>query len=436
VEIALFHRQRKNSSVKPIKSLKDLTRMVTAAQFLAEEKRQSLLQKMKDFSGLEPSRYESLCVTLIENLVNYCQNLPETTNSYFSHSGGLCDYALNRTEAALSLFNEFMVHERPDSLSEEQKLWQYALFSAALLQGIGKLYIDYRVSLFDASGHSLKPWNPLLESLTQTGTYYDYEFQKESDSAFRCRLNLLIAKELMPMSGFVWIASDPQVLAVWLALLNEDHRSAGTLGAILIRADALAIQRYLNELLIRGHASRGGRLGRASTFAGGAAETLIDKEQAIGVEFLHWLTKSLDEGRIMINKAPLLMVPGGMLMSQEMFQLFVRENPEYKNWQAVQTAFLSLGLHGTGLDGSAVSRFEQDKQMQTGVVFSQYAVGLPASFKVQQTSSGKSESMTAAEFINKTQFNGSTLQKLAASGQWQTPEVEQSSLSPGAKTGV
>ena len=43
----------------------------------------------------------------------------------------------------------------------------------------------------------------------------------------------------MPVSGFAWIASNPQVLAVWLALLNEDQRSAGTLGAILIRADAI-----------------------------------------------------------------------------------------------------------------------------------------------------------------------------------------------------
>ena len=59
---------------------------------------------MRDLSGLEESRYESLCAILIENLVHYCQSLPETTNSYYSQPGGLVDHALNRTEAALSLF--------------------------------------------------------------------------------------------------------------------------------------------------------------------------------------------------------------------------------------------------------------------------------------------------------------------------------------------
>ena len=34
----------------------------------------------------------------------------------------------------------------------------------------------------------------------------------------------------------------------------------------------------------------------------------------MGVEFIQWMIKSLDEGRIMINKAPLFMVPAGMLM--------------------------------------------------------------------------------------------------------------------------
>ncbi len=146
----------------------------------------------------------------------------------------------------------------------------------------------------------------------------------------------------MPASGFAWIASNPEVLAVWLALLNEDYRSAGTLGAILIRADAIAIQRYFLAFMARSGARRSGRYGRAVTFTGGVPESITEKEQAIGVEFIQWLIKSLDEGRIMVNKAPLFMVPGGMLMCPEMFQLFVREHPEYKNWQAIQNGFLSL----------------------------------------------------------------------------------------------
>jgi len=451
MEVALFHRQRKGPLAAQGKSLKDLTRIVAASQFLSEDKRQALLNIMRDLTCLETSRYDSLCVILIENLVNYCQNLPETTNSYYSQPGGLVDHALNRTEAALSLFREFMVQDQPNLLSEEQKCWQYALYSAAILQGIGKLFIDFRVNLFDANGHSLKVWNPLLESMVSTGSYYQYEFQKEADVEFRRRLNLLIARALMPASGFAWIAAHPQILAVWLALLNEDQRSAGTLGAILIRADALAIQRYFTENMGKSALGRTGRYGRTGTFAGGVPESLVEKEQAVGVAFIQWMIKALNEGIIMINKAPLLMVPGGMLMCQEIFQLFVRSHPEYlnwQNWQAVQKGFLALGLHRRGTDGSAMSRFEQvhNQQMYSGIVFSEYAVGLPESVKVLQINTGKVESMSATELVHRAQHNSQFIQhdnpglveplkKLNVAGQWQVVDNEHYGVTPGAKRG-
>ncbi|MCW8470359.1 helicase/relaxase domain-containing protein [Fluoribacter gormanii] len=450
MEMALFHRQRqrKGSLSSQGKSLKDLTRIVNTNLLLSEDKRQILLKKMRMLSGLETARYDSLCGILIDNLVHYCQNLPETANSYYSQQGGLVDHALNRTEAALSLFQEFMVQEQPDLLSEEQKLWQYALFSAALLQGIGKLFVDYRVSFYDLNGQFLKEWNPLLESMTSTGIYYFYEFQKEPEIEFRCRLNLLLARAIMPGSGFAWIASNSEVLAVWLALLNEDERSAGTLGAILIRAEAIAIQRYLLEFMSRGIvATSGGGRYRAGTFSDGQPETLLEKEQAVGMDFIQWMIKALDSGRIMINKAPLFMVPGGMLMCAEMFQLFVREHPEYKNWQAAQNGFVSLGLHNRAADGGVLSRFETKNQMETGVVFSKYALALPESVKVVNPNTGKVESMSATELIHKAQFSSqfiqqqnigltNSLHKLDAAGKWHAIENEGSAFRPGAKNGA
>src|SRR5258708_4574069 len=101
MEIALFHSTRKSPQSAQGKSLKDLTRILPASQILAEEKRQNLLKKMRELTSLEPSRYESLCTLLVENLAQYCQSLPETANSFYPQPGGLVDHALNRTEAAL-----------------------------------------------------------------------------------------------------------------------------------------------------------------------------------------------------------------------------------------------------------------------------------------------------------------------------------------------
>jgi integrating conjugative element relaxase (TIGR03760 family) len=438
----VFHHGRKERSLLT-KSLKDLTAIVSPAEWLSNSKRQELLQKIIKCSGLDSDRFEQMGESLLYNVIDHCQSLPETANSYYSLPGGLFDYALNRTEAALTLFRQYIVKEEGVELTEEQKLWVYALFSAGLLQGIGKLQIDYRVDLYDANGQLLKQWAPLLESMESVGQHYCFEFQAEGEDDLRRRLNLLMARVLMPTSGYSWIISNRQVLAVWLALLNEDPSSAGTLGAILIRADAIAIQRYMSDFMVKGMDGRGGRV-RIGTFVDGVPESLAEREHLIGVEFILWLMSQLEMGKVFINKAPLLMVPGGLLMCADIFKLFIREHPEFKNWQAVQQSFLSLGLHRVGADGSPISRFEppNSKQMESGVVFSEYAIALPEQMKRYEPSTGNISTISATELVHlnisgsKQQslgINLSVMPHLSGSGEWQSAQQNNSSLASGHK---
>lgn len=433
----MFHKHIKKGKSSHAKPLKDLTAVVPSSQLLLDARRQDLIKNISECSALELARFESLCLHLIHNLVNHCQSMPETSNSYFSLPCGLLDHALNRTEAALSLFRKYLVQEDGADLSEEQTLWMYALFSAGILQGMGKLQLDYRVDLFDVNGQLLKQWSPLLESMASVGDYYYFEFQPEGEQHLRRRLNLLMARLLMPASGYAWIISNPEVLAVWLALLNEDMASAGTLGAILLRADAIAIQRYFNEFLIKNAAARSGRGNRIGTFVDTMPELATEKERVLGIEFIKWMEHQLAKGVLMINKAPLFIVPGGMFMSSEIFKLFVREHPEFKNWQAVQAAFLSLGLHNVGVDGSAMSRFEQanNQHMENGIVFADanYGIALPNEMKLYNTTTGDISSISALELMHAAQFNQqglsvTAIQHLAPSGAWQLPAENNNAL--------
>lgn len=435
----MFHNQGKKPSSTHKEALKDLTRILPGPAVLKEGKRPAVLAEIRVLFVLEEMRYTSLCENLLNNLANYVQHLPETDNSFYAEPGGLIDHALYRTEAAMHLFKQFLVLEPGAQLSEEQKLWQYALYSAALLQGAGKLYADYQIHSYDGSGHLLSQWNPLANSLATAGSYYDYHFQKDSDIDFRRRINLLLARTIMPASGFAWIASNPKVLAVWLALLQDDLRSAGTLGAILIRADAVAIQRYFNEFLIRNAAIRSQRQRQTGPFRTEIPETLAEKEQLIGLAFIHWLKQALAEGRIILNQAPLFMVPGGMLMSVETYKLFLRDNPEYKSWQAVQKSFLSLGLHAREQD-NAMARFEQThtQKMHSGDIFTDYALVLPDKLKVHSISTGQTSTLSALDLVYASQFYAqfaqiqsalktSPLQHLSMEGIWHTlnqPEIK------------
>ena len=440
----MFHRPGKKSKPKQSKALKDLNPILSPEALLKDKKRQQLLGTIKQASHESESRFSNIYIALLNNFLNHCQSLPETFNNYYSLPGGLLDHALNRTEAALTLFSQYLIQEGSD-LSDAQKLWLFVLFSAGLLQGIGKLQIDYKIDLFDSNGQKVKLWNPLLESMPAMGAYYQYEFCEEQEDRLRRRLNLLLARMLMPAKAFAWIASNPEALAVWLALLNEDYEDAGTLGAILIRADAIALQRYFTDYMVRMGAERAGGFSRIKTFVDSGYDSLEDKEHMIGLEFLQWLMQQLEAGIIMINKAPLFMVPGGMLMSSDMFKWFVREHPEYKNWQAIQSGLLSINVHQTNADGAVESRFEQSKNQQivSGVVLADYAVALPDSVKFHDMNTGKVSTLSAVELVHQAQYNSHfsnmnnlaaipPLAYLAANGQWQ---VVESSLGPqqGAK---
>lgn len=431
----MFHRIGKKSKSASAKPLKDLNAILSSAELLSDEKRQELLLKIQTGSALGAPRFEPLGMSLIHAVATHCQQLPETLNRYYAAPGGLIDHALNRTDAALELLKQFIVKEG-NEISEAQKLWLYALMTAGILQGIGKLQIDYQVNLHDLNGQGLKVWNPLLESPGDVGRYYHYTFQDEKNEDLRRRLNLLFARMLMPIQGFNWIASNPEVLETWLALLNEDTQSAGMLGAILVRANAISIQRYFNRLMLRQGAGYDGRASRIGAFVDTTPKTFDDREHLIGIEFVLWLMQQLEQGKIMINKAPLYMVPAGLIMSIEMFRLFVREHPEFKNWQAIQKGFLSLGLHQVGADGSVISRFEQaqTQKMLSGIVFSDYAVSLPNEMKIHEMANGKVRTISAIELLNSAQSNShfkqqkavssaNPLCQLAGNGQWQPIET-------------
>lgn len=438
----MFNRLGKKGASLQAKPLKELNKILTLEQFFASDsRRELLLVQLKELNALEAARFDSLGMTLINHLINHCQTLPDSSNSYYCESGGLIDYALNRAEAALTLFNEYVLLNESNEYSEEQKLWQYALLSAALLQGIGKIQIDYGVDLYDANGQFLKHWNAVLEDLGAVGSYFNYIFRQEHDIAFRRRLNIVLAtRQLMPQSDFAWIASDAEVLRVWLALLNEDYYSAGTLGAILIRADAIAIQRYLHQADSKKYLNREPRYGRsrAGTFVD-VPETVENIEHQIGIEFINWLNKLLANGQVMINQPPLLIVPGGLLMTDEIFKYFVRENPEFKNWQAAKNGFQSLGMHKFGINGE-LSRMEQNHKMHEGVVFTNYAIALPAAVKLFNPGSGKGVAVSATELVYAGHTNmqqlliGSNLLKLDGSGQWQN--VSKVPLEHKVKPGV
>lgn len=444
--VGVFHKDKNKANV-PLSQVKStnsekLSRCVLPKQLLLKEKRVEMTKPYPNLMGFDEEKYQTFCESLLFNLANYLQDLPETRNSYFSNRGGFLNHGLSRCSAALSACRAYFVNDdgKPaKQLSETQQLWMYALFSAALLKGIGKLYVDFIVDLYDTNGDFIKKWDVLDGPMREQGAYfYDYDFDVPYQEVFRHRVTLLLAQQILPKVGYLWIASDKDVFSTWLALLEDDSRSGGTLGMILDKADALVINRFFLEHGMAGYQREGEfkPLQQKNTTFSVPQRDLSEHLKAgeipqAGMEFIKWLNRSLLTGRLMVNQAPLFLVPGGLLMSPDMFKLFIREHPEFKSWLAVQTAFVQLDLHTTSPTGENTQRFNQMKsgQQLTGVVLSNVGLVLPDKVKVVNPSTGAVKEVNAAN-LNTNKLSVSSFsradsaakpaQTLSQEGQWQS----------------
>ncbi len=440
--------QKPKSKPQPLTAL---TAINNSATILGYNKRQSLVGDIKKHMNWPANEFDQFAQPVLDYFINYCQQLPESQITFYGHAGGMLDYALNRCEAAMAIFKGYLIPDEQGGYSEIQRLWQYALYSAALLKGIGKLWLDFTIKVYDDQGHFLSDWNPLYESLASKGRHYQYHFVKNLDEDFRRRLNLFIARQIMPISGFNWIASNAEVLATWLALIHEDPHRAGTLGILLINSDAIAIKRYLHRLASAGTAAgTGGRsFNRIAAFSHKANQSSITAEQEVGITFIEWMIKSLEDGTLMINKAPLMMVPGGLIIHSDMFKHFMQKNPQFKSWQAVEMGLLSLGVHQVGANGKTHQRFELNngQSIIDGVVIKDYAVMLPDKVSVMNPQTGETQRLSSTEVINQTHNLAhyekmgvasaiAQLHALNSKGDWKKASAEAIAVNPGlAKRG-
>ena len=408
---------------------------VKQAEALLHEK--SYTEEVKKFRqqlGFSEDNYKNLALSLVHRYAEFVQELPETRNSYYAQLGGMLSHAIHRTASALSLCRAYFLSEGSTSqLSQAQSLWMYALFTAAILYGVGKIYTDVTVSIYDERGRHVKNWLPLEGNLFSQGPYYDYEFTKlVYQDPFRRRVTLLLARQLLPEEGFRWIASDKNVFAVWLALLDDDLRNAGTLGTVLIRAEAQTLSDHFDKKRQRAVFAKEGDEGKAlpkktsgmfsvPQDSKSTTETKPGEATVAGMEFIKWMYQNFVEENLAVNKSPVRVVPAGLLIGPDLLKLFIRESSDFKNWRAVQTSLETY----LNIDENGQEKFadEQGKPYQ-GVVLNNrdLAVALHSEAKLQSGQTHKVDTILHAvaqqQGLLAPKGVVSQAQYLTTSGQW------------------
>jgi hypothetical protein len=390
----MFYREEKKSPIikKPI-GFKNMDPIESFEVLLKDKKRQAALQQIKHNLAYQASHYQKLVSPLVANVAMYYQHLPETS-LYFSQRGGALDRALYRTEAALNLMRQLLVQDESGLPSEDQKTWLYALFSASLLQGIGKLYTEYQIHIHNNVGTLVKLWEPLIEDMATVGDYYRYQFVREDSDGeiLRRHVTVLLAQQLMPKEGFALLSSKPLIFKAWLALLEEERDGAGALAAILDRADAFAIQRYLHEYLDEHGYILEQANNRVGSFLDAVPEHTLERERVIGAEFLIWLRDALESGKIILNQEPFHaeVFPAGVVLSAETYDMFLQEHLKLKSKFIVQRAVSAWNEHHRHPqnDDTAITKLHLDNAI------------LPETVKIKDPKTGHISTVRALDLVN------------------------------------
>ncbi len=372
----------------------------TASTLLESKKYQALITQCTQLLDFTPDQAETYLTPLIESFAEFVQNLPETRNSYFSKPGGFIDHSLMRTASALSMCRAYFTADKPDQnntrLTSTEILWMYALFAASIFNGIGKVFSDLIVELYDETGKHVDRWSPFEGNMLETrGQAYDYDFEEARNvDLFSRRLSVILAKQLIPFKGFAWISSEKEVLSLWLALLEDNQRDAGTLGPFLVRADALAINTYFDERRLQREYTALDTVAKDETdliakekdeieekFAEEKEKFIINERDKnffksslpthdnnklsekrsantqAGIEFLKWLTNELKSKHIEFNKSVFYMPGGAIVLPTAIFEEFRKKHPYYTSPERVIESFNKLQLHEKGTQENDIHVF-------------------------------------------------------------------------------
>lgn len=319
-------KETNGEKINPINHTRKIFPILDAQQLLSHPRRQLLLKKIAHACGLSATEHDALYTGLITQFVEFSQAIPSMIGGKL---GGLMDDALERCNMVLQIYQE----------NEQNKFdtrYAYALFSAALLLDVGKIITQQKIIISDEQGGYLDEWNPFTGCINH-GNYYRMRPLGGSGVILGRYVTPILARQLMPEVGFLWIEDDYKLFQMWLAMLLDDTMAGGLLAHLL----NLCVQR-LEEL----RPKKEELLPPLAIVAREACET------EHGDDFVDWLTQGLESKKITVNQpgSKIHIVDEGMFLESRIFDDFCKGYDKCKNAAVVIKQFNDLGF--TRLSGA------------------------------------------------------------------------------------
>lgn len=391
--MVMFNKSSSTNGKPPQKISKRLPShypVFTAETILKNNKVDALVRRLKALAYITDDYWEQLYQPVIIGFIEFVQGLPAVKYQSFNHYKGWIALGLRRALQTLAMHrhNNPAKALSPDKIPAKDALLTYALFTAGFFYGLGQIPATYWVVMCNNRGLQGERWNPIAGNMATQGDYYRYSFEKTNRDALANYLTPILAKILMPESGFTWLSNDKDLFEAWLALLQNDVDRGGIIAQMIIPLDLQIIQLPMSEsvLITTDDIKETDILNADSIFNVEKDHTKEEGKTLDGGDiitpFIEWLNKT----ELHTNQPAALahyIKEGLILLYPDLFKEFIKNNPNIKNPQMIVKALQDAGLaqkqfsqytnnpaaaRGSGMNFSGITQPQTSQQGQAVTV--------------------------------------------------------------------
>lgn len=194
-----------------------------ADQVLSKGEYKEKLAELKSIGIVEPSLFDEYYWHLFACLFDYMQFIPDPRQRNYP----MINVALAKAKVAFKNVEKY-----------KDSRFQYAYISLSVFADLGVCLSDYEVVIADSEGKPLDLWHPLVRGLSNyVGYHYKIRPHNFKDKKIRHLSNPILACNIMPESGLVFLREDPLLFGQWIrALCGEDDTGDLAAGLDAVKA--------------------------------------------------------------------------------------------------------------------------------------------------------------------------------------------------------
>lgn len=171
-------------------------------------------------SGLDDKAFDAHYLQVARNYAHFVHVLPASRAHHHRNMGGMLRHGLEVASFAMRRSDMLILggHESPRQRFQDEAIWRFAMFVAAIGHDIGKIVAD--IEVFDHSGNLR--WNPFEETLVEWGvrntltTYHPQWSERRVHRAHEAMSAVLLNRLLDPLH-FAYLATGAREILMHVA---------------------------------------------------------------------------------------------------------------------------------------------------------------------------------------------------------------------------